>query len=90
MAASGAFGQAMGKLFRLDAAPVVTARTLRKVDFASTRLTNTSPNHGLTLPIPREDTFLVALQLADFRAHELWLEAQQCALCPTREGPSVW
>jgi len=69
----GAFGQAMGRHFRLDAAPVVIAQTLRKVDFASTRLTTASPNHGLTLPIPREDSFLVALQLADFRTHELWL-----------------
>ncbi len=86
MAASGAYGQAMGKLFRLDAAPVVTARTLRKVDFASTRLTTTTPNLGPTLPIPREDTFLVALQLADFRAHELWLAGAAMRTVPYRRG----
>ena len=76
----------MGKLFRLDAAPVVTAHTLRKVDFASTRLTNTSPNHGLTLPIPREDTFLVALQLADFGTHDLWLGGTAVRVVPYPRG----
>ena len=56
----GAYGNRLGSRFRLDSAPVVTVRALRKSELAVTEIVNNNP-HLKTLPIPPEDAFLVHL-----------------------------
>ena len=70
---SGAYGNRLGSRFRLDSAPVVTVRALRKSQLAVTEIVNDNP-HLKTLPIPPEDAFLVHLMTRDCLAHDLYVD----------------
>ncbi len=69
----GAYGDRLGSRFKLDSAPVVTVRALRKSQLAVTEIVNNNPRLK-TLPIPPEDAFLVHLMTRDCLAHDLYVD----------------
>lgn len=85
MSDQGAYGERIAERFRLEAPPPLVVKNLTKVGFAATRLV-AAAGHGMTLPIPREDAFLVMLQLRDFPSHELWLGGKPLKTDPYRKG----
>jgi AraC family transcriptional regulator len=86
MAERGAYGQRLGSRFRLGHAPALVSRTLRKSEIAVTELRCDSPDQGLTTSIPREDAYLVALQVRQCPDHELWLDGRPVASRPFAAG----
>ena len=72
----GAYGQRLGDVFQLGRTPAFVTRTLRKTELAVTHIRCDLANNGLSAPIPREDAFLVTLQLRDCPRHDLWVDDQ--------------
>ena len=73
----GAYGQRLGDIFQLDRAPALVTRSLQKSTIAVTEIKCDIVNNGLTAPIPREDAFLVTLQLRDCPRHDLFIDDRQ-------------
>ena len=86
MANHGMYGQRLGDIFNLKAAPAFTTRTLRKTEIAATEIRCDAENNGLTKPIPREDALLIALQLRDRTRYELWLDDKPVTTGPLEAG----
>lgn len=68
----GAFGERLGGHFRVGETRALVSKSVRKVDFAVTRVRSDAPDHGLTSPIPREPAFLIAMQLRDLTDYRFW------------------
>ena len=62
--------------FRQPDAPFLLTRTLRKSMVAATELKCDHPDFGLTAPMPRENAYLVALQLRDCHDHDLYFDGR--------------
>ncbi len=86
MTSHGAYGQNLADCFRLDSAPSFVLRTLRHSEVAVTQITCDVENNGLSAPLPREDAFLVTLQLRDCPAHDLWLDGRPMKTQPLTAG----
>jgi AraC-like DNA-binding protein len=72
----GLYGQNLADCFHLMRAPSFVSHTLRHSELAVTHIVCNVENNGLTAPIPREDAFLVTLQLRESPAHDLWLDGK--------------
>jgi hypothetical protein len=70
----GAYGQQLADVFQLERAPSFVTRCLQKSKIAVTEIRCDTADHGLTAPIPREDAFLVTLQLRDCSRHDLFID----------------
>ena len=90
MATSDGYGQRLGERLRVENAPAIITRALRKADIAVTEIRCDDPLPGTTGSIQREDAFLVGLQLRDFPHHEYWEDGQQAPVCDLRTGDSVF
>ncbi len=86
MTSRGAYGQNLADCFRVDRAPSFVSRTLRHSEIAVTQITCDVENNGLSALIPREDAFLVTLQLRDCPAHDLWLDGRAMKTEPLTAG----
>ncbi len=73
MAASIAIRSPIAGAFRQPDAPQLVARTLRKSTASVTELRG-GPGFGVTESMPREDAYLVALQLRACEDHDLFME----------------
>jgi AraC family transcriptional regulator len=71
----GAYGEALGSAFGLYRPPTVISRALHKATLAVTEL-RCEPKFGLTAPLPREDAYLVALQLRACHDHDLYFDGR--------------
>ena len=74
---SGAYGETLRRTFRTEEAPTFVARTLHKSKIAVTEIRCDQENRGLTEPIPREDAFLITIQLRDVGRHGLFLDGKE-------------
>jgi len=71
--AAGAYGQAFARRFHMRAAPgTIVSRSLKAGEIAVTELRGDAPPMATNAPIPREDAWLVAVQLRDFPDHHYW------------------
>ncbi len=61
----------LAEAFGMENAPTLIARALHKSTMTVTELRCDRPNFGKTAPIPREDAYLVALQLRACHDHDL-------------------
>lgn len=86
MAASEAYGQGLGKRLRVESAPAIITRALRKADIAVTEIRCDDPSPAMSRSIPREDAFLVDLHLRHCPAHEYWEDGRQAPVYPVRAG----
>jgi AraC-like DNA-binding protein len=82
----GAYGQRLGDVFQLDRAPALVTRSLQKSKIAVTEIKCDIVNNGLTAPIPREEAFLVTLQLRDCPRHDLFIDGKQVPTSFLRAG----
>ena len=90
MATSDGYGQRLGERLRVEDAPAIVTRTLRKAEIAVTEIRCDDPLPGMTGSIQREDAFLVGLQLRDFPHHEYWEDGQLASVCDLRAGDLVF
>ena len=72
----GAFGKRLGDAFHLRSAPTLVTRSLQKSTLAVTELKCDQPNTGKTNSIPREDAYLIALQLRACHDHDLYFDGR--------------
>jgi AraC family transcriptional regulator len=72
----GAFGEQLGRSFGVGNPPTLVRRTSAGLPVAVTEIQFEHHLPGVTLPIPREDAYLIGLQLCDVRHHEMWSAGQ--------------
>ena len=82
----GAYGRKLGNVFRNPNAPSLSTRTLPKSMLAITELRCDHPGFGTTNPIPREDAWLVGLQLRACPDHDLYFDGRLTRPENYREG----
>lgn len=71
-----AYTNRLAEAFGLKNAPTLITRTLHKSTMSVTELRCDRPNSGKTASIPREDAYLVALQLRACPDHDLYFEGR--------------
>ena len=76
MPTSGAYGKQLTDAFRAPGAPSLRTRVLQKSTLAVTELRCDHAGFGRTAPIPREDAWLVALQLRACPNHDLYFDGR--------------
>jgi AraC-like DNA-binding protein len=86
---SGAFGSALGERFLMEEAPTIVTRSLGKTEIVITELCGDPHQEFMSGSIPKEDAFLVGLQLKDFPAHEYWEEGRQQPTSDLKVGDSL-
>lgn len=72
----GAYGNRLGEAFRVQNAPTLITRSIQKSTMAITELRCDHRNFGKTAPIPRENAYLVALQLRACPDHDLYFDGR--------------
>jgi len=72
----GVYGDPLASAFGLSRAPTIVSRALHKSTLAVTELRGDLPNFGLTAPLPREDAYLVGLQLRACHDHDLYFDGR--------------
>src|ERR1700688_3717197 len=85
-----AYGQRLGERFRVDNAPAIVTRALRKADIAVTEVRRDNPLSEMSGSIQREDAFLVALQLRDVPNRQYWEDGRRASVCDLRVGESCF
>jgi AraC family transcriptional regulator len=86
MAASDGYGQRLGERLRVEQAPAIVTKTLRKAQIAVTEIRCDDPLPGMGTSIQREDAFLIELELRDFPHREYWEDDRQGPVCDLRAG----
>ena len=72
----GAYGRRLGDAFRAQNAPSLVSRVLQRSTMAVTELRCDRAGFGKTAPLPREDAYLVALQLRACPDHDLYFDGR--------------
>jgi AraC family transcriptional regulator len=90
MTMQGAYGEQLGRSYRLSNMPALMTQSIRKTPIAVTRCKFDKANHGLTTPLPREDAFMVVLQLGDWCDRDLWLDGKPVTTKPLSAGEVVF
>src|SRR5258706_9364594 len=83
---SEAYGQRLGERMRVDNAPAIVTRVLRKTDIAVTKIRCDHPLPGMSGSLQREDAFVVALRLRDFPGFQCWEDGRQAPVHDLRAG----
>ncbi len=83
-----AYGQRLGERLRVESAPAIVTRSLRKADIAVTEIRCDHPSPAISDFIQQEDAFLVDLLLRDFPRKECWEDGKQAPVCDLRAGES--
>ena len=86
MTMSDAYGQRLGERMRVDNAPAIVARVLRKTDLAVTEIRCDHPLPAMSGSLQWEDAFLVALHLRDFPGRKYWEDGRQAPVHDLRAG----
>jgi AraC family transcriptional regulator len=89
MAEQGAYGNGLGKAFRLSDVPVLMTQTLRKTQLAVTQIRYDGVDFGSTMPIPTEDAYLVALQVRECPDHGLSVNGGEVPCVPIVPGDTM-
>lgn len=77
MKEGGAYGNRLGRAFGMEEAATLITRTLNKSAMAVTEIRGDGSKYGKTAPIPREDAYLVALQLRPCHDHDLYFDGRR-------------
>src|ERR1700691_3469542 len=75
MAESGLYGRRLGQHFGLGNAPAFVTRSRAKAEIAVTQLKCDKSDHGMTNPLPREDAYVVELQVCR-SDREFWIDGR--------------
>jgi AraC family transcriptional regulator len=72
----GAHGQRLAECLHIDSSRFILSRSLGKSEVGLTETRSEHPKHDLSDPVPREDAFLVTIQLRDFPDHKYWIDGR--------------
>jgi AraC family transcriptional regulator len=86
MAATGAYGQRLAETLRVEHAPAIVTRVLRRADMAVTEARWDDPVPGLSGSHQREDAFFVTLALRDYPNRVYWEDGRLVSVCDVRAG----
>lgn len=86
MRSTSHYGQRLSDSFRLEEAPSLVIRSLKKTEIAVTDCYSNSPDFQLNTPFPEEDSYIVGLQLRDYEACESWERGRIVSRCDIRAG----
>jgi AraC family transcriptional regulator len=89
MSEHGAYGRRLATVFNVDEAPVLKMRSLRKADIACTEILADRPSFEMTPDVPREDAYLVSLQLLDFQKFDYWEDGRNRNRADVRCGDTL-
>lgn len=76
MKAEGTYRNCVAEAFRAPQAPTLVTQSLHKSTVVATELRCNDRNFGRTTSIPREDAYLIALQLRACPEHDLYFEGR--------------
>ncbi len=77
MRRQSAYLNQVAEAFRMPNAPALSTRVLQKATISATELRCDYPNFGTTAPMPREDAYLIALQLRACHNHDLYFDGRR-------------
>ena len=77
MGKTSAYRNPVSVAFAMPDAPTLVTRVLQKSKIAVTELRCDQRNFGRTIPIPREDAYLIALQLRQCPDHDLYFDGRR-------------
>jgi AraC-like DNA-binding protein len=86
MAENGAYGRRLADCLHSETSRALVSRSLRKDVVGLTEIRSDHPTHAVSGPIPREDAFLIALQLCDLPDHTYWEGGRQLPAFTLRAG----
>jgi len=86
----GAYGEQLRRSFRLTSAPALVTQTIQKTPIAVTRCKRDVPHREPTLPLPREDAYMIVLQIGERAERELWLDGKTVRTEPVGAGDVVF
>ena len=86
MSEIGAYGRRLADRLHSESSRALVSNASRKGVVGFTEIRSDHPTHALSDPIPREDAFLVALQLRNFPDHKYWEEGRQFPAFTLRAG----
>ena len=86
MSESGAHGRRLADPLHSESSRALVSRSLRKGVIGFTEIRSDNPTDAISDPIPREDAFLVALQLRDFPNHGYWEDGRQAPVYSLEAG----
>jgi AraC-like DNA-binding protein len=72
----GAFGERLGRSFRISDPPTLRSQTKRGSRLAATELRIDKSGYGMTSPMGNDDAYLICLNLKRQSTHELWCDGQ--------------
>ena len=82
----GAYGKRLASAFHLDQAPVLQVRVLNKADISCTEIRIDRPTMDMSIDIPKEDAFLVALNLRDRPKSDYWEGGRNVSFLDLKPG----
>ena len=89
MSPGGTFGSVVTRHFGLKDAPTLVARPVRESQLGVSRLSCGADQSGSRDAIPPEDSFVMILQLADYKHHELWRRPERPIRAPSYPKDSI-
>lgn len=75
MTEGGLYGRRLGQHFGLGNPPAFVTRSLKTVELAVTQLKCDTSDHGMTIPLPREEAYVVELQICR-SDREFWVDGR--------------
>src|SRR5262245_18888150 len=82
----GAYGQRLAECLHIDGSRFILSRSLGESEVGFTETRSEHPTYGLSDPIPREDAFLITIQLRDLPDHKYWIDGCQAPVFSLRAG----
>jgi AraC family transcriptional regulator len=84
-----AYGKTFGQVFGLEEAPAIVTKVLRKAEIAVTEVRSEQPRVGVTDSLPREDAYIVGLQLLAVPHHQIFEDGLASTVCDVQAGQTV-
>ena len=86
MSENGAYGRRLADRLHSETSRAIVSHTVRRSVVGLTEIRSDHPTHAISDPIPREDAFLIALQLRNYPDHKYWEEGRQFPVFNLRAG----
>lgn len=80
------FGKRIKAGLRLQEAPTLITRSFADIALPATECRADRPEHGLSIPMPREDAYLISVKFRDYPACECWERGRAVAKQDIRAG----
>lgn len=88
MEQSSGYGDRFGSRLRAKATAFVS-RSLRNTNIAVTEIRSDNPEYGVSLPLTREDAYLIGYQLVDYPIHEYFEDHRAAPVTYLRAGQTT-